>query len=219
MIVVSAVKSKTVLVKGLKTHRNSGGTAPLIRNLGTRWGWVVDFTPRPFYAPGKESRYQLSRGLGRPQSQAGRFWKREKSPVPTGIRTPNRRAIASRYTDCPTTAPIAVVRTSDPRMKLVWSDTLFGTGMPKLGAAGLRAIQNVTLKVPTSRARRSARARNVNITREKVAYKVARKIASVLARQKRGRSMYTLQTNAGQGKGGDTKWYAISKYRQMKHRH
>jgi len=62
IIVVAAVKDKVVSVKFIKTYRGRSGTAPHIRNLGIRWGWVVDFTPRPFYAPGKDSRYQ---GTGR----------------------------------------------------------------------------------------------------------------------------------------------------------
>jgi hypothetical protein len=33
----------------------SGDIAPLIRNLGTRWGWVVSFTRRPLYPQGKAS--------------------------------------------------------------------------------------------------------------------------------------------------------------------
>jgi hypothetical protein len=31
----------------------SGSIAPCIRNLGTRWRWVVSFTPRPFYHRGE----------------------------------------------------------------------------------------------------------------------------------------------------------------------
>jgi len=37
----------------MKTYRGSGGTAPLILNFGTRWKWVVTFTPRPLYRGGK----------------------------------------------------------------------------------------------------------------------------------------------------------------------
>jgi len=31
----------------------SGGTAPRILDLGTRWRWVVGFTPQPLYSQGK----------------------------------------------------------------------------------------------------------------------------------------------------------------------
>jgi hypothetical protein len=33
----------------MKAYRGSTGIAPLILNLGTRWRWVVSFTPRPLY--------------------------------------------------------------------------------------------------------------------------------------------------------------------------
>jgi hypothetical protein len=33
----------------VKTYRGSGGITPLNRNLGTRWRWMVDITPRPLY--------------------------------------------------------------------------------------------------------------------------------------------------------------------------
>jgi len=38
----------------------SAGIAALIVNLGTRWRWVVSFTPRPLYL-----RYPLDKRLGR----------------------------------------------------------------------------------------------------------------------------------------------------------
>jgi len=31
----------------------TGDIAPCILNLGTRWAWVVSFTPRPLYLWGK----------------------------------------------------------------------------------------------------------------------------------------------------------------------
>jgi hypothetical protein len=33
----------------MKTYWGSGGIAPRILDLGTRWKWVVSFTPRPLY--------------------------------------------------------------------------------------------------------------------------------------------------------------------------
>jgi hypothetical protein len=38
----------------MKTHW-SGGIAPRILNLGTRWRWVVSLTPRPLYTPGERA--------------------------------------------------------------------------------------------------------------------------------------------------------------------
>jgi hypothetical protein len=34
----------------MKAHRGSRGIAPLILNLGTKWRWEVNFTPRPLYS-------------------------------------------------------------------------------------------------------------------------------------------------------------------------
>jgi len=33
----------------MKTYWEIGGINPRILNLGTRWRWVVSFTPRPLY--------------------------------------------------------------------------------------------------------------------------------------------------------------------------
>jgi hypothetical protein len=41
-------------------------------DLGTRWRWVVSFTPMPLCRRGKSLRYPLERRLGRPQSRSGR---------------------------------------------------------------------------------------------------------------------------------------------------
>jgi len=49
----------------------SGGIAPRILNLGTRWRWVVSFAPQPLYPQGKSPRFPLVRRLGGPQSRSG----------------------------------------------------------------------------------------------------------------------------------------------------
>jgi len=36
-------------VHSKKAYRNKGGISPLILNLGTRWRWVVNFTPRQLH--------------------------------------------------------------------------------------------------------------------------------------------------------------------------
>jgi len=46
----------------------NGGTAPRI-NFGTRWRWVVSFTPRSLSPRGKGSLYPLYRRLGGPPSR------------------------------------------------------------------------------------------------------------------------------------------------------
>jgi len=50
----------------------SGGIAPLILDLGTRWRWVVSFTPRPLYPQEKSPWYPLDRSLCGLQSRSGR---------------------------------------------------------------------------------------------------------------------------------------------------
>jgi len=47
----------------------SGDIAPRILNLGTRWRWVVSFTPRPLYLRGKSPWYPLHRRPSGPQSR------------------------------------------------------------------------------------------------------------------------------------------------------
>jgi len=65
-----------------KTY-GSGGIDPRILNLGTRWRWVVCFTPRPSYPRRKIGRYPLDRKLGGPQSRSGRGGEGKNSqPLP-----------------------------------------------------------------------------------------------------------------------------------------
>jgi hypothetical protein len=52
----------------MKTYWGNGGMAPLILDLGTRWRWVVSFTPRPLYPQGKSPLYPLDRMLGGPRA-------------------------------------------------------------------------------------------------------------------------------------------------------
>jgi hypothetical protein len=46
---VAKEKGKVFAVQIMNAYRGSTGIAPLILNLGTRWKWVVNFTPQPFY--------------------------------------------------------------------------------------------------------------------------------------------------------------------------
>jgi hypothetical protein len=60
---------------------------------GLRWGWVVNFTPRPLYPQGRSPWYPLDRRLG------GR---RRKIPSPrreSNSRTPIVQPVAQRYTN------------------------------------------------------------------------------------------------------------------------
>jgi hypothetical protein len=56
----------------MKRYWGSGGVAPRIPDLGTRWRWVVSFTPQPLYPQGKNPWYPLDRRLGGPQNRSGR---------------------------------------------------------------------------------------------------------------------------------------------------
>jgi hypothetical protein len=64
----------------MKAYLGSGGIAPLILNLGTRWKWVVSFTPQPPYSVGNTGRYPFVRTLGGSNSRSGRGGE-EKNPI------------------------------------------------------------------------------------------------------------------------------------------
>jgi hypothetical protein len=56
----------------MKAYWGNGDIAPGILDLGTRWRWVVSFTPQPLYPQGKTlPRYPLDRRLSGPQSLSG----------------------------------------------------------------------------------------------------------------------------------------------------
>jgi hypothetical protein len=69
----------------MKTYWDSEGIALRILDLGTRWRWVVSFTPRPLYPQGKSPRYPLDRRLGEPQSRSGRGGEEKNPRQPPGI--------------------------------------------------------------------------------------------------------------------------------------
>jgi hypothetical protein len=57
----------------------SGGIAPRILNLGTRWRWVGSLTTPPLYPLGNSQQYPLDRSLGGPQSRSGRGGEEKES--------------------------------------------------------------------------------------------------------------------------------------------
>jgi hypothetical protein len=73
----------------MKTYCGSGGIGPRILNLGTRWKWVVSFTPRPLYPQRKSPWYLLDRRLGGSQSRCGRGGEEKNSQPPPGIEPQN----------------------------------------------------------------------------------------------------------------------------------
>jgi hypothetical protein len=73
----------------MKTNWRSGGTAPHVLDLGTKWRWLVSFTPRPLYLQGNSPHYSLDRMLGRPQSRSGRDSEVKNSQYLTEIKPYN----------------------------------------------------------------------------------------------------------------------------------
>jgi hypothetical protein len=71
----------------MKTYWGSGGTAPRILGLGTRWRWVVSFTLRPLYPQGKCPWYTSDRRQGGPQNRSGHGSEEKNSQPPPGIET------------------------------------------------------------------------------------------------------------------------------------
>jgi hypothetical protein len=72
---------------GHQGPKGRGGIALLFFfKLGTRWGWVVNATP--------QSLYSQEGGWAR-----GPVWTSAVNLASTGIRFPDRPALASRYTD------------------------------------------------------------------------------------------------------------------------
>jgi hypothetical protein len=54
----------------MNTFGESRGVAPLILNLGTRWRWMVSFTPQPLYHQRKRTQYPMARRLDEPHGPA-----------------------------------------------------------------------------------------------------------------------------------------------------
>jgi hypothetical protein len=80
------VKGKFVPVLTKHHAMGSGGIAPRILNLGTRWRCVVRFMPRLLYPQGKNPWYPLDRRLCGPQSRSGRGGENKNSQPSLGIK-------------------------------------------------------------------------------------------------------------------------------------
>jgi hypothetical protein len=75
----------------------SGGIAPRILDIGTRWRWVVSFTLRPLYPQEKIPWYSLDRSLDGPQSRSEHGGEEKEFPAPAGTRTPDHPAYNTLY--------------------------------------------------------------------------------------------------------------------------
>jgi hypothetical protein len=76
----------------------SGVIVPRIIDFGTRWRWVVSFTPRPLYSQGKTPWYPLYRKLGMPQRRSGRGEEEKNSQPLPRLELPIIQPVAQRYT-------------------------------------------------------------------------------------------------------------------------
>ena len=110
-IVRSRTKVTELKAKVFPVHmkgRGSRGMAPLILKLGTRWKWVVNFTPRPHYSRGIR-RCPSNWKLGGRQYRSGGFGEENSLPL-TRFKPRNLRPIAGGYTDSATPAPSLIIR-------------------------------------------------------------------------------------------------------------
>jgi hypothetical protein len=76
----------------------SGGKAPNILDLGTRWRWVMRLTPWPLYPQGKSPLYPLDRRLRGPQSRSGRGGEEKNSQPRPGLESSIIQPVTQRYT-------------------------------------------------------------------------------------------------------------------------
>jgi hypothetical protein len=121
------VKLLMCLHHAMKAYCGSGGIASRIIDLGTRWKWVINFTPRPLYHQGKSPRYPLDRGLGGPQSPSGRGGEEKNSQPPPG----HEHSLALYHWVIPTPDStvlyiwqIWTMRYSEPNILMVWFSLL-----------------------------------------------------------------------------------------------
>jgi hypothetical protein len=84
---------------------------------------VVSFTPRPFYARGKSSRYPLDRRLNGSQSRSGRRGE-EKNLDPTSTQTPTPRPSSP----LPVAIPTALSQIRSEMQSIILPEDPKGTG-------------------------------------------------------------------------------------------
>jgi hypothetical protein len=82
----------------MKLYWGIGGIVPRILDLGTRWRWVVSFTPRPLYPHGKSPWYPLDRRLGGAQNRSVRGGEERDSQPVQVLEPATIQPVAQRYT-------------------------------------------------------------------------------------------------------------------------
>jgi hypothetical protein len=95
------------LCTGRTAHKGSRGITLPFHDHGTRSGWGVSVTPQPLHTLGKDTVPLVQEAGWAP----GPVWTGAENLAPTGIRSPDRSAPTSRYTDNSTrpTRPILPV--------------------------------------------------------------------------------------------------------------
>jgi hypothetical protein len=83
------------LCTGRTAHRRSRGIVLPFLDHGTRRGWGVSVTPRPLFTPGEDLVPIVQEAGWAP----GPVWTGAENLTLTGIRSPDRLAVASHYTD------------------------------------------------------------------------------------------------------------------------
>jgi hypothetical protein len=81
----------------MKVYLECGGIAPRILDLGTRWRWVVSFTPRPLCPQKKSPSYPLE-WVGGPQSRSGSGDEEKNSQPLPELEPQIIQPVAQRYT-------------------------------------------------------------------------------------------------------------------------
>jgi hypothetical protein len=111
----------------VKAYWGSGGIAPGIVDLGTRWRSVVSFTLRPLYLQGKSPWYPLDRRLGGSQSRPGHGGEEKNSQPLLGLEPSIIQPVAHRYiTELSRTVNMVKVKVSmspvlqEQTMKTYW---------------------------------------------------------------------------------------------------
>jgi hypothetical protein len=111
----------------MKAYWGSGGIDSRILDLGTRWRWVVSFTPQ-----GKSPWYLLDRRLGGSQSRSGRSGEEKNSEPLPGLEPPIIQPVAQCYT----------TELSNAEVKNMW---IFQSLSPSLSRGGVCAQVHWTL--------------------------------------------------------------------------
>jgi hypothetical protein len=103
-----------------KSYWGSGGTNPRIFQLGTRWRWVVSFTPRPLHRQGKSPWCLLDRRLGGSQSRSGLGGEEKNSQLLPGLEPPIIRPVTHSYTT--ELSQLIDERISDANYEYFWNN-------------------------------------------------------------------------------------------------